>query len=142
MNALFGLLYLLHLPLWILMLLFPKTNVTRRLVTSPWPFIVLGGIDALLLIVAITGLPPASWGLSLASLRALLASDAGLLAVWANLLTLGLFAGVWIHRDAGYWSIGPAPYLLLTHFAAPVGLGAYHLQRRRRERRDVFRTLN
>ena len=142
LQGLFGLLYVLVAPVWIVMLLFPRADFTRRTVTSNWPFIILGGTQAVLILAALTGVPAQQLGISAQAFRALLLGDWGLLAVWAQILTLNLFAGVWIFRDSGFYGIRPAPHLLLTHFTGPVGLAVYLLLRRRAERRSTFRTLN
>lgn len=142
MENLFGLLTLLPLPFWIAMLLFPHASFTRRMIASSWPFIALGAVYVVLLLAALAELAPASLGFSAASLQATIGGGWGFLAVWAHLLTLDLFAGIWIFRDARYWSVQPAPYLLATLFAGPLGLALYLYQRQRRENRDPVRNLN
>lgn len=142
-ETLFGLLNLLPLPVWGAMILFPRARFTQRLVTAPWLFLVLCGIYAVLLAAAVlTGGGAAS--LEFDALRGMLASEWGFLAGWAHYLAFDLFVGVWIFRDAKYWGAGPwlALPLLLTLLAGPLGLGAYLLWRRRRERLDPVRTLN
>jgi len=138
----FNVLNLLPLPIWLAMLLFPRTRFTQRLVVAYWPFIILGGIYLLLLIItlALETWPPTS--LSFSTLRAALAGDWGFLAGWAHFLTLDLFAGVWIFRDAKYWGINPGLFLLLTLFFGPLGLGLYLLVRQRKDSSDPVRLLN
>lgn len=142
MENLFGLLTLLPLPFWVLMLLFPRVELTRRLVTSSWPFIALGAVYALLLLTALFTQSPADLSLSAAALQGAIAGGWGFLAVWAHLLILDLFAGIWIFRDARYWGVQPALFLLATLFAGPLGLALYLFLRQRRERRDPIRNLN
>lgn len=142
MAELFALLNLLPMPLWLAMLLFPRTRVTERLITSPWPFLILGAIYALLLLAALATLAPAELALSADALQASLGRGWGFLAIWAHVLALDLFAGVWIFRDARYWGIRPALYLLATLFAGPLGLALYLYQRQRREALDPLRDLN
>ena len=142
MENIFGLLTLLPLPFWMAMLLFPRTNFTRRMITSPWPFVVLGAVYTLLLAATLVTQSPAELGLSAAALQSALAGGWGFLAVWVHLLVLDLFAGIWIFRDAGYWGVRPAPYLLATLFAGPLGLALYLFLRQRHERRDPIRNLN
>lgn len=142
-ETLFGLLTALPLPVWGAMILFPRARFTRRLVTAWWPFLVLCG---LYLALALAALATGGGALSLdfETLRGVAASEWGFLALWAHLLAFNLFVGVWIFRDAKYWGAGPqlAVALVLTLFTGPLGLGAYLLWRRRRERRDPVRTLN
>lgn len=105
MENLFGLLTLLPLPFWIAMLLFPRTNLTRRLVTSSWPFIAFGAVYSLLLLVALASRGVGDIGLSATALQSSIAGGWGFLAVWSHILILDLFAGIWIFRDARYWGV-------------------------------------
>lgn len=123
------------------MLLFPRTRFTQNLVMAYWPFMALGGIYALILLAALVT-APAGLELSLSALQRNLTADWGLLAAWTHFLTLDLFAGVWIFRDAKYWGVKPLPYLLLTFLVGPVGLGSYLLVRRQKSRVDPVRTVN
>lgn len=140
MDTLFGVISLLPMPIWGSMLLFPRTDFTRRLVTASWPLIALAGVYLALLAIALVVGGVGS--LSFDALRSSAGSEWGFLAVWAHMLALDLFAGVWIFRDAKYWGISPAPFLVATLFAGPLGLGAYLWVRSRRDRRDPVRTLN
>lgn len=139
-ETVFSLLNLLPLPIWLGMLLFPRTRFTQRLVLAYWPYMALAGVYALLLVTAL--LTGTGFDLSLAGLRRSLGLEWGFLALWAHLLTLDLFAGVWLFRDAKYWGIEPRPFVLATLFAGPLGLGAYLLVRRRRSRNDPVKVLN
>ena len=143
-DTVFSLLNVLPLPLWLGMLLFPRTRFTQRLVQAYWPYIVLAGVYTLLLIGALVA--GTGFDLSLTGLRRGLSLEWGFLAVWAHLLTLDLFAGVWIFRDAKYWGMEPRLYVLVTLLAGPLGLGAYLLVRQRRREDDpikfVKRPLN
>jgi hypothetical protein len=75
--------------------------------------------------------------LSIAGVRALFASDAGIVIGWIHYLALDLFAGIWIARDADqkkFSRIVQAPVLALTFVAGPAGLGLWFLIRERRAR--------
>lgn len=128
-ETLFGLLNLATLPWWLSMLLFPRTNATVRMVTSPWPFIGLAAVYLTLLITSIVANPTFA-GLDAASLAASLADGPGFLVVWAHMLTLDLFAGTWLFRDARFYGRLPRIELLLTWWAGPLGLGIYLWRRR------------
>ena len=74
---------------------------------------------------------------SIAGVRALFASDAGVTIGWIHYLAFDLFAGLWIARDADakrFSRIVQAPVLLLTFVAGPAGLFAWLLIRERRAR--------
>lgn len=139
-ETVFSLLNILPLPVWLGMLLFPRARFTQRLVLSYWPYVVLAGVYTLLLVTALA--VGSGFDLSLAGLQRSLSLEWGFLALWAHVLTLDLFTGVWIFRDAKYWGIGPRPYVLVTLFAGPLGLGAYLLARRRRSQNDPVKVLN
>lgn len=141
MEALFGLLNLLPIPIWVSMMLFPRARFTQRLVMSYWPFIVLGGIYTLLLLIALVS-GASELSLSFDALRRSLSSDWGFLAGWTHYLALDLFAGVWIFRDAKYWGINPTLWLLLTLLAGPLGLAGYLFVRQRKGKHDPVRHLN
>lgn len=127
-DTLFGLLNLATLPWWLSMLLFPRTKLTVRLVTSPWPFIALAGAYLTLLIGSIVANP--TFGIDAASLADALGSGPGFLVAWAHMLALDLFAGTWIFRDARFYGRLPRVELLLTWWAGPLGLGIYLWRRR------------
>ena len=62
---------------------------------------------------------------SIAGIRALFASDAGIVIGWTHYLAFDLFVGMWIARDADAKRISrwvQAPVLIVTLFAGPVGL--------------------
>lgn len=139
-ETVFSLLNVLPLPLWLGMLLFPRARFTQRLVQAYWPYIVLTGIYTLLLVVALT--TGTGFELSFAALRQGLSLEWGFLALWAHLIALDLFAGVWIFRDAKYWGVEPRLFVLLTLFAGPLGLGAYLVMRQRQAKNDPIKLLN
>lgn len=142
METLFGLLGVLTLPWWASMLLFPRTRATRTLVLSPWPFVGLAGIQALLLIAAAaSGGLPGSLGLAPIG-SALARGPWTLLALWTHVLAANLFVGVWIFRDARYYGRLPRGELLLAWIGGPLGLGVYLLRRRRWAASDPVRLLN
>lgn len=130
METVFALLSLATLPWWLSMLLFPKSRATVKLVTSPWPFIALAGAYLALLLGSLLA-GPAPRSLDAAALAAALSGPWGFLTAWAHMLTLDLFAGTWIFRDARYYGRLPRAELLLTWWAGPLGLGVYLWRRRR-----------
>jgi len=140
-ETLFNLLNILPLPIWVGMLLFPRTKYTQRLVMAYWPYMVLGGLYLLFLLVSIVT-SGTGFSLSFDALRAGLASEWAFLAAWAHFITFDLFIGVWIFRDAKYWGINPGLFLLFTLFAGPIGLGAYLVMRERKSKSDPTRVIN
>jgi hypothetical protein len=76
---------------------------------------------------------------SVAQVRALFASDAGVVIGWTHYLAFDLFVGLWIARDADAKHISrlwQVPFLVATLLAGPIGLGGWLLMRERRARRS------
>jgi hypothetical protein len=79
------------------------------------------------------GPAPSILDYSVRGLRALFASDGGIVIGWTHYLALDLFAGCWIAEDAdrrGVGRVAQAPVLLLTFFAGPLGLLIWFVWRR------------
>jgi hypothetical protein len=75
--------------------------------------------------------------LSIEGIRALFASDAGIVIGWTHYLAFDLFIGQWIAKDAdhkGVSRIAQAPILILTLLAGPIGLLVWLVVRERRAR--------
>ena len=128
-NALFGMVNLLALVAWVGLIALPR-----------WPALLSGvlylGVGLLCLIYAggligvLTGLVATSGGggadfTSIAGVRAIFGSDAGVTIGWTHYLAFDLFVGLWIARDADAKGVSrwvQAPILLTTFVAGPVGL--------------------
>jgi len=68
---------------------------------------------------------PAGFDYSVPGLRAMFASDGGVVVGWTHYLALDLFTGLWIARDGDSKHISrlvQAPILLATFMAGPLGL--------------------
>jgi len=75
--------------------------------------------------------------MSIDGIRALFASDGGIVIGWTHYLAFDLFIGQWIAKDADHKGFSRAlqiPILLLTLLAGPVGLFAWLIIRERRAR--------
>lgn len=96
------------------------------------------------LIGVVSGLVPAAGGggadfTTIAGIRAIFATDAGVAIGWTHYLAFDLFAGLWIARDADGKGIGrivQAPILFATLMAGPLGLGIWLLAREPAARRQ------
>ncbi|BDI60588.1 ABA4-like family protein [Qipengyuania nanhaisediminis] len=76
---------------------------------------------------------------TIAGVRALFASDVGVVIGWVHYLALDLFVGLWIARDGdakGISRLFQAPVLLATFMAGPLGLGIWLLAREPAARRS------
>lgn len=139
-ESLFNFLNLVPLPVWFSMMFFPRSRFTQQMVLSYWLYIALGAVYALTLLYSITqggGFDPSFDGL-----RSGFANEWGFLTGWTHYLALDLFVGVWIFRDAKYWGIRTTWYLLITLFAAPLGLALYLFVRERKDKTPPTRMVN
>ncbi|MEP5937307.1 MAG: ABA4-like family protein [Erythrobacter sp.] len=76
---------------------------------------------------------------SIESIRAIFASDGGIVVGWVHYLAFDLFVGLWIARDADAKNFSrwlQAPILLATLFAGPLGLFIWLLVREPAARRS------
>ena len=135
-DAWFSMVNLLALIAWVGLILLPR-----------WPALLSGvlylGVGLLCLIYAtgliglLTGLIPNPDGggadfTTIAGVRSIFASDAGVTIGWTHYLAFDLFVGLWIARDGDAKNISrllQAPILLATFMAGPLGLGLWLLIR-------------
>ena len=135
-NAWFSMVNLLALIAWTGLILLPR-----------WPALLSGvlylGVGLLCLIYAtgliglLSGLIPNPQGggtdfTTIAGVRSIFASDAGVTIGWTHYLAFDLFVGLWIARDGDAKNISrllQAPILLATFMAGPLGLGLWLLIR-------------
>ena len=83
------------------------------------------------------GAAPALSDYSVRGLRALFASDGGIVIGWTHYLAFDLFVGCWIAEKAdgrGVGRLAQVPVLLLTFMAGPAGLLAWFVVQRTRRR--------
>lgn len=133
-ETLFGAMNLAVLPAWALLVVAPRWQVTRWLVHSIVPAIILGLLYGTFVARgAFTGEAPdgANFG-SLAGVMAFFTVPEAVLAGWAHYLVFDLFVGAWEVRDAerrglSHWVV--IPCLLLTLMLGPLGLLLYLLLR-------------
>jgi hypothetical protein len=96
------------------------------------------------LIGVVSGLIPNAGGggadfTTIAGIRAIFATDAGVTIGWTHYLAFDLFVGLWIARDGdakGISRLVQAPILLATFIAGPLGLGLWLLLREPAARRQ------
>lgn len=123
------------MPAWILLIFFPKASVTKRLVHSMLYPLILGVAYTLGLGFSVFGgMGDAESGFTtIAAVRAIFATDIGVLVGWTHFLVFDLFVGAWEARDArrrgvSHWLL--IPCLFLTFMAGPLGLLLYLVLRK------------
>uniref|UniRef100_UPI0025B4EAF0 ABA4-like family protein n=1 Tax=Trichocoleus desertorum TaxID=1481672 RepID=UPI0025B4EAF0 len=111
------------LPFWALMILLPSWSVTRRIMGSLIPFVVLAALYLYLFISTIT--PESAQALSnpqLADIARFFAAESAAATGWVHFLVMDLFVGRWIYWEGqrtGIWTIHS---IALCLFAGPLGL--------------------
>lgn len=135
-DAWFSMVNLVALIAWVGLIFLPR-----------WPALLSGilylGVGLLCLIYAtgliglLSGLIPNLQGggadfITIAGVRSIFGSDAGVTIGWTHYLAFDLFVGLWIARDGDAKSISrfiQAPILFATFMAGPLGLGLWLLIR-------------
>jgi hypothetical protein len=134
-DVLFNFVNFSVLPAWALLIFAPKWSVTDKIVHSMLYPLLLGAVyigGFAMIIFAAHGSDGGGFT-SIDGVRALFASDAGILIGWTHYLVFDLFVGAWEARDAkrrgfNHWLL--VPCLLLTLMAGPVGLVLYLVLRK------------
>ena len=123
---------------WAVLILAPRHDIVLRgLFFGPVLPLAIGYATGLVLVLS--GAVPAGGGAdftTIAGVRSIFASDAGVTIGWVHYLTFDLFVGLWIARNADAHGLGDlkgrivqVPILLATFMAGPFGLALYLLVR-------------
>lgn len=130
---------------WALLILAPRWPALLSAVL----YLAIGGLCALyavLLVSLLTGIIPTGIAAgegggadftTIAGVRAIFASDPGVVIGWTHYLAFDLFVGLWIARDADakfFSRLVQAPILIATFIAGPLGLILWLLIREPRAR--------
>lgn len=114
---------------WLALLLFPRTDFLKRAILyggTGLLCIAYGSALGLLWSGAVDAGGPGGGDFgSIAGVRALFMSDAGIVIGWMHYLAFDLFAGLWIAQDAdarGVNRLVQAPVLALTFLFGPIGM--------------------
>ena len=122
-TKLFDLANIFVLPFWVLMIFFPQWGVTRKVMESFLPFVVLAGLYIYLFSGTIT--PESAQALSnpqLTDIAKFFASERMAATGWVHFLVLDLFVGRWIYWEGQRTGVWTVHSLILCLFAGPIGL--------------------
>lgn len=111
------------LPFWILIIFLPKWGVTRKVISSFIPFVVLAALYIYLFVISIT--PENAAALSnpkLADIARFFADESAAATGWIHFLVLDLFLGRYIYLEGQRTGVWTAHSLILCLFAGPMGL--------------------
>lgn len=111
------------LPFWALMIVLPKWEITRKVISSPLPFVTLAGLYIYLLVVAVN--PESAAALAnpkLADIARFFADEGAAAVGWVHFLVMDLFVGRYIYLEGQQKGIITIHSLILCLFFGPVGL--------------------
>lgn len=123
LSQLFNIANLFVLPFWALMILLPNWGVTRRVMASYLPFVVLAGLYLYLLVGSIT--PESAQALAnpkLSDIARFFAEEKAAAVGWIHFLVMDLFVGRWIYWEGQKTRVFTTHSILLCLFAGPMGL--------------------
>ncbi|ODG96900.1 hypothetical protein A4S05_15930 [Nostoc sp. KVJ20] len=122
-SQLFNIANLFVLPFWALMILLPNWKVTRQIMSSYLPFLLLAGAYVYLFVNSTTPENAQDFSnIQLADVARLFADEKVAATGWIHFLVMDLFVGRWIYwegQKTGTWTIHS---LALCLFAGPLGL--------------------
>ena len=120
------------LPLWFLIIFFPQSHLCKYLATSIFPIFLLSAAYIFVLYKAYLGSFDFNENfnlyLGLSHVSELFQGDFYLLMFWTHFVSINLFIGGWILKDAQKFSINKillAFPLLITYFIGPIGIFIY-----------------
>ena len=122
-SQLFDIANIFVLPFWVLMIFLPKWKLTRQIMESYLPFVVLAGAYLYLFVNSIT--PENAAALSnpqLADIARFLGDETAAATGWIHFLVMDLFVGRWIYLEGQKTGIWTFHSLSLCLFAGPLGL--------------------
>ncbi|MBD2383960.1 ABA4-like family protein [Cylindrospermum sp. FACHB-282] len=120
---LFSIANIFVLPFWALMIFLPNWKVTRRIMESYFPFVVLSVAYLYLFVSSIT--PENAEALSnpqLADIARFFSNETAAATGWIHFLVMDLFVGRWIYWEGQKTGIWTFHSLSLCLFAGPLGL--------------------
>ncbi|HYW20228.1 MAG TPA: ABA4-like family protein [Nodularia sp. (in: cyanobacteria)] len=122
-SQIFDIANIFVLPFWVLMMFLPKWKLTRWIMESYLPFVVLAGAYLYLFINSIT--PENAAALSnpqLADIARFFADETAAATGWIHFLVMDLFVGRWIYLEGQKTGIWTFHSIALCLFAGPLGL--------------------
>ncbi|MEM9452058.1 MAG: ABA4-like family protein [Cyanobacteria bacterium P01_E01_bin.6] len=118
------------LPFWALMVVVPNWAVTKKVMASFLPFILLAGTYLYLFVNGIT--PESAQDFSsagLSDIARLFSQEQFAATAWVHFVVMDLFVGRWIYQNGQQMNIFTRHSLALCLFAGPLGLLSHILTR-------------
>ncbi len=124
------------LPFWLILIFFPNSNLSRYFVTSIFPILILSASYVFILYKSYLNsydfINNFSLYLGIDYLSNLFADKSYLVMFWIHFVSINLFTGGWIAKDAQKLSINKFLLtipLIFTYLIGPIGLFLYWLIR-------------
>ena len=124
------------LPFWLILIFFPNSNLSRYFVTSIFPILILSASYVFILYKSYLNsydfINNFSLYLGIDYLSNLFTDKSYLVMFWIHFVSINLFTGGWITKDAQKLSINKfllAIPLIFTYLIGPIGLFLYWLIR-------------
>ena len=124
------------LPFWLILIFFPNSHLCRYFVTSIFPIFILSGTYAFILYESFLSsydyIGNFNLYLGLDGISNLFSNKTFLIMFWIHFLSINLFTGGWIVKDAQKFSINKVIVifpLIITYLIGPLGLFFYWLIR-------------
>ena len=124
------------LPFWLLLIFFPQSHLCRYFVTSIFPIFVLSGTYVFILYKSYLSsydfMGNFNLYLGIGDISDLFSDKNFLMMFWIHFISINLFTGGWIVKDAQKFSINKIVLiipLVVTYLIGPLGLFLYWLIR-------------
>ena len=120
------------LPFWLILIFFPKSHLSRYIVTSIFPFFILSIAYIFVLYKSYLNsfdfLNNFNLYISINNLSELFSSKNFLMMFWIHFISINLFVGGWIVRDSQKFMINKFLLflpLIITYLIGPLGIFVY-----------------
>ena len=124
------------LPFWLILIFFPQSNICKYLVTSIFPIFILSGAYVFILYKSYLNsfdfISNFDLYIGIESLSDLFTNKSFLIMFWIHFVSINLFTGGWIVKDAQKFSVNKIFLifpLIITYLVGPLGLFIYWLIR-------------
>ena len=124
------------LPFWLILIFFSQSHICRYLVTSIFPIFLLGGAYVFMLYKSYVGSYDFDGNfdlyLGIDNISDLFSDKTFLMMFWIHFISINLFVGGWMVKDAQKFSINKIIIifpLIITYLIGPLGLFFYWIIR-------------
>ena len=124
------------LPFWLILIFFPKSNLSKYFVTSIFPVFILSGAYIFVLYKSYLNsydfIGNFTLYLGIVNLSDLFSDQSYIMIFWIHFISINLFTGGWIVKDSQKFSMNKIFLiipLIFTYLIGPLGLFFYWLVR-------------